>query len=48
MACMGLKDKELARNYLEREFRLAELCEGAGSPGSLEIQNKPLPFVFSY
>jgi hypothetical protein len=30
MAFMGLKDKELARNYLEREFQLAELGEGAG------------------
>jgi hypothetical protein len=44
VALMGLKDKELARNYLEREFQLAELCEGAGSPGSLEIQNKLLAF----
>jgi hypothetical protein len=40
VALMGLKDKQLARNYLERELQLAELCEGVASPGALEIQHK--------
>ena len=42
VALMGLKDKELARNYLERELQLAELCEGVASPGSIEIQSRLL------
>jgi hypothetical protein len=42
VALMGLKDKELARNYLEREFQLAKVCEGAGSPGALKIRKKLL------
>jgi hypothetical protein len=34
MALMGETDKELARNHdLEREHRLAELCQGAASIG---------------
>jgi hypothetical protein len=44
VALMGLKDKELARSYLEREFQLAKVCEGAGSPGALEIRKKLLAF----
>ena len=28
VALMGLKEKELVRNYLERAFQLAESCQG--------------------
>jgi hypothetical protein len=35
---MGLKDERLARHYLERELKVAEKCEGVGSPSALAIQ----------
>jgi hypothetical protein len=42
VALMGLKNKKLARTYLERELKIVDIHEGVGSPGSLAIQEKLL------
>jgi hypothetical protein len=44
LALMGLKDKELARTYLERELKIVDTFEGVGSPVSLAIQEKLVDF----